>query len=100
MIVRFNVDPDKMSLNDYLLMHYLNDGTLVTGSIKEVLQVRKMLSHIAVDENGASLDPLSAEEMVGDLPLGDIKRAFSGVQAKVKEIRTEAVPPTNGDSSS
>jgi hypothetical protein len=88
MEIRFNIDPERMTLGDLIMLE--------SGAASSWRERRDTMANHMVDEGGNFIEPGRAREILSALnlkQLGDVGIAFV---AKVRELEADQLPPQSG----
>jgi hypothetical protein len=86
MKVKFQIDPDRLTLNDWIVL----DGDA------RPLNIRDMLARFMVDEKGNYLPEDRARREAGNIPVSQMKEVYAQFQEAWKNIKDKAIPPAQG----
>ena len=86
MNIKFQVDADRLTLNDLIALEEENSSPRFQ---------RDFLARFVVDNKGKYIEEETARQMVGNLSMTELVKALEGFQAAAEKLQDNIVPKVN-----
>lgn len=87
MKINLNIDADKITLDDLIMVDELTSGKIPAR------QLKGFVARLIVGNDGVPLPEAEAMQTAGKMTMAELRQAFEAISGKVRELQATAVPP-------